>query len=292
MNRSHPCLRLDVIITPAADITRLRSTFRPVNRAFLRFIIGDLPLLADFPVDWTLLRTSISFWDTQQVSRLAILLGLRDEEILRELRYGWEHSVRITWLVDFIHVRALCSTGESYQCDACHGFLLLIFGTILFPYSSNLIDGALAQVMLQMVGGHSYVEAILAETIRSLDYVREGARSSFQVESSDNSAAYRIFPQRRIALHTGSCGQTQQLHFRTSFYELGKFDAYGACVTFSSFTSRNIPLTTSELSPLLQHMWLSSIHRDLHLFVDFARHGFHGHRTQTFQRQRAPPKEP
>ncbi|OWM77695.1 hypothetical protein CDL15_Pgr026426 [Punica granatum] len=42
----------------------------------------------------------------------------------------------------------------------------------MFPYSSNLIDKALAQVILQVVGGHSYVEAILAETIWSLDYVR------------------------------------------------------------------------------------------------------------------------
>ncbi|PKI33085.1 hypothetical protein CRG98_046522, partial [Punica granatum] len=66
MNRSSPCLRLDIIITPAADITRLWSSFRPVDRTFLRLIIGDLPLLADSPIDWTLLRTAISFWDTQR----------------------------------------------------------------------------------------------------------------------------------------------------------------------------------------------------------------------------------
>ncbi|PKI40552.1 hypothetical protein CRG98_039067 [Punica granatum] len=64
----------------------------------------------------------------------------------------------------------------SYQRDACHGFLLLVFGTLLFPYSPNLIDGAIAQVILQAVGGHSYVEALLAETVRSLDYVREVRR--------------------------------------------------------------------------------------------------------------------
>ncbi|PKI69604.1 hypothetical protein CRG98_010017 [Punica granatum] len=78
-------------------------------------------------------------------SRLAILLDLRDEEICHELRYGWEHSVRTAWLIEIIHVRSLSASGESYQRDACHGFLLLIFGTILFPYSLNLIDGALAQ---------------------------------------------------------------------------------------------------------------------------------------------------
>ncbi|PKI74261.1 hypothetical protein CRG98_005346, partial [Punica granatum] len=74
-------------------------------------------------------------------SRLAILLDLHDEEIRLELQHGWEHSVRTTWLIDFIHVRSLNARGESYQRHACHGFLFLIFGTILFPHSSNLIDG-------------------------------------------------------------------------------------------------------------------------------------------------------
>ncbi|PKI70603.1 hypothetical protein CRG98_009108 [Punica granatum] len=110
-------------------------------------------------------------------TRLAVPLDLRDEEIRRELQHEWDHSIKTEWLVDFIHVRALDATGESYQRDACHGFLLLIFGTILFPYSSNLVDGALAQVILQVVGGHSYVEAVLAETIQSLDYVREIRRA-------------------------------------------------------------------------------------------------------------------
>ncbi|PKI51761.1 hypothetical protein CRG98_027809 [Punica granatum] len=84
-------------------------------------------------------------------SRLAILLDLRDEEIRHELQHGWEHSIRTAWLIDFIHVRSLNARGDSYQRDACHGFLLLVFGTILFPYSSNLIDGALVQVILQVI---------------------------------------------------------------------------------------------------------------------------------------------
>ncbi|PKI70455.1 hypothetical protein CRG98_009149, partial [Punica granatum] len=154
MDRSRPCPRLDIIITPSADITRLWNTFRPVDRAFLRLIVGDLPLLADSPIDWTLLRTTISFWDIQRAvfsfhgtelapiveeyatllqrstpihdivvpnqfatiqNRLAILLGLRNEEIRCELQYGGEHSIRTTWLIDFIQARALNATGESYQ---------------------------------------------------------------------------------------------------------------------------------------------------------------------------------
>ncbi|PKI52256.1 hypothetical protein CRG98_027354 [Punica granatum] len=239
MDRLHPCFRLDVIVTPAADITRLWNTFRPVDRAFLRLIIGDLPLLADSPIDWTLLRTAISFWDTQQAvfsfqgtelaltveeyatliqrpmptrdivvpnqfakiqSRLAILLGLRDEEIRHELRYGWEHSVRTAWLIDFIHIRSLNAKGESYQHDACHGFLLLIFGTILFPYSSNLIDGVLAQVILQVVGGHSYVEAVLAETIRSIEPPRSSLLQPCRVCSSVRVYFYASQVRRATSL--------------------------------------------------------------------------------------------
>ncbi|PKI74536.1 hypothetical protein CRG98_005078 [Punica granatum] len=59
-------------------------------------------------------------------------------------------------------------------------FLLLIFGTLMFPHASNLIDRALAQVVLQAVGGNSYVEALLAETVRSLDYVREIRRGKMK----------------------------------------------------------------------------------------------------------------
>ncbi|OWM76700.1 hypothetical protein CDL15_Pgr023295 [Punica granatum] len=131
MDRPRPCPRLDVIITPSADITRLWNIFRPVDRAFLRLFIGDLPLLADSPIDWTLLRTAISFWDTQRAvfsfhgtelaptveeyatllqlstpvhdivvpnpfatiqKRLAVLLGLRNEEVYCELQYGGEHN--------------------------------------------------------------------------------------------------------------------------------------------------------------------------------------------------------
>ncbi|PKI60427.1 hypothetical protein CRG98_019168 [Punica granatum] len=237
----------------------------------------------------------------------ALLACLRGEKIRCELQYGWEHGIRTEWLIDFIHIRALCATRESYQCDASHGFILLIFGTILFPHASDLIDGALGQVVLQVVGGHSYVEAVLAETVQSLDYVREVRRGRMRgsphllqiwllthikpfglshpfsyitdesslitrllhvfqpfernytdwrqfmedltptqflwvtrwnpsgpmaigcpsvVESSYNSAAYRIFPPKRTALLTGSCGQTLQLCSQRGFYESEKLDAY------------------------------------------------------------------
>ncbi|PKI72258.1 hypothetical protein CRG98_007332 [Punica granatum] len=91
MDRSHPCLRLDVFITPSADITRLWNTFRPVDRAFLQLIIGDLPLLADSPIDWTLLRTAISFWDTQRV-----VFSFQGSELAKNTRYSFSGPCRPT----------------------------------------------------------------------------------------------------------------------------------------------------------------------------------------------------
>ncbi|PKI68882.1 hypothetical protein CRG98_010737 [Punica granatum] len=172
---------------------RIWRTLRPVDRSFIQGIIGDMVMLAETPVDWIFLRTAAEFWDPQHAvfnfqgtelaptieeytaliqrptpttqgifvpnpfavirSQLSTLLGIPVQELHQELHQGWDHDR-----------------------DACHGFLLLIFGTLLFPYAPNLIDGAIAQVVLQAVGGHSYVEALLAETVRSLDYVREVRR--------------------------------------------------------------------------------------------------------------------
>ncbi|PKI78500.1 hypothetical protein CRG98_001140 [Punica granatum] len=72
--------------------------------------------------------------------------------------------------------RIACPDEIKIRRGACHEFLLPILDTLLFLHSPTLIDGAVVQVVLQAVGGHSYVEALLAETIRSLDYAREVQR--------------------------------------------------------------------------------------------------------------------
>ncbi|MDN4188847.1 hypothetical protein DC496_11155, partial [Bifidobacterium breve] len=173
-------------------------------------------MLTETPVDWIFLRTAAKLWDPEHAvfnfqgtelaptieeytaliqrptpttqgifvpnpfttvqGQLSTLLHIPAQDIHEELHQRWDQGIRIAWLSDWTLLRAMTPTTASYQRDACHGFLLLVFGTLLFPYSPNLIDGAIAQVVLQAVGGHSYVEALLAETIRSLDYVREVRR--------------------------------------------------------------------------------------------------------------------
>ncbi|PKI60410.1 hypothetical protein CRG98_019195 [Punica granatum] len=192
---------------------RIWRTLRLVDHSFIQGIVGDVVMFAEVSVDWIFLRTAIEFWDPQHAvfnfqgtkltptieeytaliqrptpttqgifipnpfavirSQLYTLLGIPVQEAHHELHQGWDHGIRIAWLVDWMLLRALTPSTGSYQRDACHGFLLLIFGTLLFPHVPNLIDRAIAQVVLQAIGGHSYVEALLAETVRFIDYVRE-----------------------------------------------------------------------------------------------------------------------
>ncbi|PKI65924.1 hypothetical protein CRG98_013683 [Punica granatum] len=215
----------------------------------------------------SLLRTVISFWDTQHAvfnfqgtelastvkeyealiqrpmhtrdivvpnqyatiqNRLAVLLGLRGEDIRSELQYGWEHGIRTEWLIDFIHILALRATGESHQCDACYRFIMLIFGTILFPHASDLIDGALAQVVLQVIWFLAYIRPFsLSHPFSYITDERSLITRLLHVFQpfEHNYTDWRIFPPKRIALITGSCGQTLQLRSQRGFYEFEKLDA-------------------------------------------------------------------
>ncbi|PKI64520.1 hypothetical protein CRG98_015083 [Punica granatum] len=155
---------------------RIWRTFRPADRAFIQDIIGDIIMLTETPVDWIFLRTAAEFWDPEHAGQLSTLLHISVQDIHEELHQRWDEGIWIAWFSDWTLLRAMTPTTASYQRDACHEFLLLVFGTLLFPYSPSLTDRAIAQVVLQAVGGHSYVEALLAETVRSLDYVREVRR--------------------------------------------------------------------------------------------------------------------
>ncbi|PKI72722.1 hypothetical protein CRG98_006880 [Punica granatum] len=176
MDRLAAGLRLEAITLPRQEIMHIWRTFRPVDRAFYsrHHRRREYTALIQKPTPTT---QGIFVPNPFAVIRspLSNLLGIPTQEVHQELHQGWDHGVRIAWLSDWTLLRALTPSTASYQRDACHGFLLLIFGTLLFPYAPNLIDEATAQVVLQAVGGHSFVEALLSETVRSLDYIREGA---------------------------------------------------------------------------------------------------------------------
>ncbi|OWM91663.1 hypothetical protein CDL15_Pgr026908 [Punica granatum] len=164
MDRSAPSLRLEAITPPSQEILCIWRTFRPVDRAFVQDIIGDVVMLTEAPVDWIFLRTTTEFWDPQHAvfnfqgtelaptieeymallqrptpttqgifvpnpfaiiqSQLSALLGIPVQEVHQELHQGWDQGIRIAWLSDWTLLCALTPSTASYQRDACHGFLL------------------------------------------------------------------------------------------------------------------------------------------------------------------------
>ncbi|PKI68466.1 hypothetical protein CRG98_011155 [Punica granatum] len=115
-------------------------TLRPVDHAFIQGIIGDMVMFTETPVDWIFLRTAIEFWDP-------------------------EHAV-----FNF-HGTELAPTIEEYTA-----LIQRSTPTTQGIFVPNPFATIRTQVVLQAVGGHSYVKALLAETVRSLDYVREVRR--------------------------------------------------------------------------------------------------------------------
>ncbi|PKI59198.1 hypothetical protein CRG98_020413 [Punica granatum] len=99
------------------------------------------------------------------------LLEVPTNRLGAELAYSGDMEIAIEKLLLFFEYRACRFQGDFLRKNLCHAFLLLIFKTLLFPHSRGLIDGALAKVVLQVVGGCSYEVAIVAETFRSLDRV-------------------------------------------------------------------------------------------------------------------------
>ncbi|PKI36786.1 hypothetical protein CRG98_042832, partial [Punica granatum] len=173
MDRPAPGLRLEAITPPRQDIMRIWRTLRPVDHAYIQGIIGDVVMLTETSVDWIFLRTAAELWDPEHAvfnfqgtklaptieeytaliqmptstihgifvpnlfttvqGQLSTLLHIPSQDIHEELHERWDQGIRIAWLSDWTLLRAMTPTTASYQRDACHRFLLLVFGTLLFP---------------------------------------------------------------------------------------------------------------------------------------------------------------
>ncbi|PKI66316.1 hypothetical protein CRG98_013278 [Punica granatum] len=253
MDRSHPCLSLDVIITPSADITRLWNTFRPIDRAFLRLIIGDLQLLVDSPIDWTLLRTAISFWDIQHVvfnfqgteltptveeyeALIQRPMPTRDIVVPNQMK-GSPHLLQI-WLIAHIKPFGL-SHPFSYITDERSLIARLLH--VFQPFERNYSDW------------RQFMEDLTPAQFLWAARWNPGSPMAIEcpsvVESSDNSAAYRIFPPKWTALLTCSCGQTLQLCSHRGFYESEKLDACGELALVHKPRTAPIPRAPSVSIP-------------------------------------------
>ncbi|PKI32696.1 hypothetical protein CRG98_046913 [Punica granatum] len=227
MDRPIPDLRLEAITPPRQDIMRIWRTLRPVDRAFIQGISGDVVVLT---------------------------------ETLR-----WDQGIRIAWLSDWMLLRAMAPTTASYQRDACHGFLLLIFGTLLFPYSPNLIDGAIAQVVLQ---------AVIRQLGGLKDIPAETDRLPFRIQWADStSTAPAWFLQIREIRRQRDASVIQRLYFpehptddvrvfsATSAY-VARFYARGLASPQPSHTALT-PRATSTLAPEAGSSTQAAMHAEL-----------------------------
>ncbi|PKI71114.1 hypothetical protein CRG98_008482 [Punica granatum] len=92
------------------------------------------------PINYNLLKATVGFWDPQHT------------------------------MFNF-HVTELAPTIEEYRALVDRPMRLKTL-TVLFPNTSTLIDGALAQVILQVIESYSYVEDLVAETMWLLGHIQ------------------------------------------------------------------------------------------------------------------------
>ncbi|PKI38254.1 hypothetical protein CRG98_041353 [Punica granatum] len=112
MDRPAPGLRLEAITPPRQEIMRIWRTLRPVDRAFIQGIIGDVVMLTETPVDWIFLRTAAEFWDPQHA--VFNFQGTELAPTIEEMR-GSLHLLQV-WLL--AHIRPFCSSHPfSYIAD-------------------------------------------------------------------------------------------------------------------------------------------------------------------------------
>ncbi|PKI75868.1 hypothetical protein CRG98_003783 [Punica granatum] len=104
--------------------------------------------------------------------------------------------------------------------------------------------------------------------------------------------ACKTFPPRRTALRIGSCGQTCHLQLQTDSCEFKRFDGCGIHASHRISTSQSTLLTRSELSPPLQHMWLSSTYRTRYSSNSLGQPRFHESPLQLLRKPRVPPRQP
>ncbi|PKI41443.1 hypothetical protein CRG98_038167 [Punica granatum] len=142
-------------------------TLRPVDHAFIQGIIGDVAMLTETLVDWIFLRTAAEFWDPEHA-----VFNFQATELAPTIE---EYTVLIQRPTPTTHGIFVSNPFTTVQ-----GQLSTLLHIPAQDFHEELHQRAIAQVVLQAVGGHSYVEALLAETVRSHDYVREVRRGKMR----------------------------------------------------------------------------------------------------------------
>jgi len=209
MKQTNHCPRTKVIQPPTVEIARIWKVMTKEDQKYVNENIGEVHELANYKVNWALLDALSDFWDVKNAvfvinnneltptleeyrqlvqgvdwdrgivqpdlqqrgedSTLAKLLKVTTNKMSTELRLNGGHGLSIELLVYWIEHQIVDKTNAPGRC---HAFILLVLGTVVFPFSNGLIDSAMAKVVTQVIEGKGFVTALLAETIASLNILK------------------------------------------------------------------------------------------------------------------------
>ena len=175
---------------------------------------GDIALLLPIEVDEQLLKAAMLFWDpsyrcftfnredlTPTVEEYAALLRISPPN---PDKVFWKKSKKVPFRKKlaqmtgmdaniFVPMTKLKGKNECVQCDFLERYIvqnnndnrvmdifaLVVYGTLIFPQSPGYVDAAVVDLIEQVDNQANPVPAIIAETIRSLNYCRRNRESSF-----------------------------------------------------------------------------------------------------------------
>ena len=175
---------------------------------------GDIALLLPIEVDEQLLKAAILFWDpsyqcftfnhedlTPTVEEYTALLRI---SLLNPDKVFWKNPKKVPFrkmLVQmtsmdtsvFVPMTRLKGKNECVQSDFLKGYIiqnnnddrvidifaLVVYGTLLFPQSPRYVDATVVDLIEQVDNQVNPIPAIIAETIRSLNYCKRKRKGSF-----------------------------------------------------------------------------------------------------------------
>ena len=115
-------------------------------------------------------------------------LGIRRNQITQALQACNEHSIRLSTLIDWFGTpedfkkkrEIFCIAPDAWEENRVNAFIVAAFATILFPHGNLLIHYRVVELVAQYLAGKSYVPALLAEQIRSLNHIKTKGRGRFK----------------------------------------------------------------------------------------------------------------
>ena len=115
-------------------------------------------------------------------------LGVKRGPVITALQDCNEHCIRLSALMDWFRAPEdfnkkrvnFCTPFEHWEHNRVNAFIVAAFATILFPHGELFIHYRVVELVAQYLAGKSYIPALLAEQIRSLNYIKTKGHGNFK----------------------------------------------------------------------------------------------------------------